>query len=351
MFSLTFELTNLCNRSCIHCLMDKLEQRGSIPLDLAEKIMIEARNLGINKIHITGGEPALYPDLEKFLALASDDGFQFDMVTNGHRFRKRMLPLLTQPKINKNLEKVCFSLDGASVQSHDALRGEGSFKEVIEAATLCRIKDIRFGLKTAITNLNKDELTEIALLGATLGASYIDFIALYPTPRLIREAMIPSPKELERICSWIIESIANSVKINVWTNLLRSPSVVFCCDAFNNITVDFQGNLTFCAAISHFADDGKPARLGRECIADLKKISFKEGIVGHFNLLSELMRERLDDSDRLNHTTYNPCYWCLKRFGKLDWLQTHTESPWASEIINKGEPEDIDLQLHAVPFA
>jgi len=69
-------------------------------------------------------------------------GFTFNLVTNGHRFRENLLPVLSSPDIQEGLTEVCFSLDGARPETHDALRGPGSFREVMEASTLCRLKGI-----------------------------------------------------------------------------------------------------------------------------------------------------------------------------------------------------------------
>jgi MoaA/NifB/PqqE/SkfB family radical SAM enzyme len=334
MFSLCLEPTNLCNRSCLHCLLDKLEPRESISLDLVEKILREARALKIDSIRLTGGEVALYPHLEELIQLIVDYGCRFRLVTNSFRFRERMLPLLTQPKIRRKLDEVCFSLDGARAASHDALRGEGSFKEVMEAAALCRLKEIPMGLKSTVTNFNKGELSELALLGAALGAEYHNFIYLLPTPRLIRENIVPSPEELERIILWIVESLAKAVKTRINIDAYCPPNVVFWCNAFHSPTVDYQGKLIFCCALSHVTDDGRPATMGQEFIADLSQVSLSEGIARHFNLLASLIRQRLKDAENLSPLTYIPCYWCLKYFGKLNWLKNYPESPWAAGVLD-----------------
>ena len=336
MFSLTLEPTNLCNRNCLHCLRDKLEPRESISLELAQRILKEARVLGLDKIHITGGELTLYPDLEELISLIVDDGFRFDLVTNGYLFRERLLPLLAQPKVKKRLDEVCFSLDGATASSHNAIRGGGSFKEVMEAATLCRLKEIPVGFKSIISNLNKNEITEIALLGGTLGAKEHNFISLLPTPRLIKEAIIPSPEELEKKVFWIMEGLAKTVKTKINIDAYCPPAVVFWCDAFHNLSVDHRGNQIFCCTLSHVVDEGKPSTLGQELIADLKEISLREGIARHFDLLAKLMRQRLNETEGLSKATYIPCYWCYKYFGKLIWLDTYPESPWADGILKDG---------------
>jgi len=333
MFSLALEPTNLCNRSCLHCLRDKLEPRESISLDLVERILREAKALGIDKIQLTGGEVALYPHLEELVRMIVDLGFHFNLVTNGFRFREAMLSLLTQPKIKRRLDEVCFSLDGAKAASHDALRGEGSFREVMEAATLCRLKEIPIRLKSIISNSTKGELTELALLGATLGAENHGFISLLPTPRLIREQIIPSPEELEGIVFWIMEGLAKTTRTRIQVEAYCLPTVLFQCNAFRSLTVDHQGNLIFCCTLSHVTDEERPATFGQEFIADLKKVSLREAISGHFNLLARWMGQRVEDADSLSPPKCIPCYWCYNYFGKLDWLKNYPESPWAEGVL------------------
>ena len=334
MFSLCIEPTNLCNRSCLHCVRDKLEPKESISLDLVERILKQAKALRISSIGLTGGEVALYPHLEQLIQTIVDYGFRFNLVTNGFRFRERMLPLLTQPKIKKKLGEVCFSLDGARAISHDALRGKGSFKEVMEAATLCRLKEIPISLKTIISNFNKGEFTELALLGATLGAQNHGFIHPYPTPRLIKERGIPSPDELEGIIFWLMEGLSKTTGTKIHIEGYSSPTVLFQCNAFRSLSVDYEGNLIFCCSLSHVTDERRPSTLGQEFLANLKEVSLSEGISRHFDLLAELMRQRLKDAEKLSPLTYIPCYWCFKYFGKLNWLKNYPESPWAAGVLD-----------------
>ena len=334
MFALCIEPTNLCNRSCLHCIRDKLESRESISLDLAERILKQARALRISSISLTGGEVALYPHLEQLIQTIVDYGFRFKLVTNGFRFQERMLPLLAQPNIKKRLDEVCFSLDSATAVNHDALRGKGSFKEVMEAVTLCRLKDIPMGLKSVISNFNKGELTELALLGATLGAQNHGFVSLLPTPRLIKERIIPSPEELAGIVSWIAGSLAQTIRTNISIGAYSPPAVVFQCNSFHTPTVDYRGNFIFCCNLSHVTNEAQPSALDQEFLANLEEVSLSEGISRHFELLARLMRRRLEDAENLSPLTYIPCYWCFKYFGKFNWLKNYPESPWAAGILD-----------------
>ena len=193
MDGLTIELTNVCNRTCVHCIRDKVDPREFLPLTLAREILGQAKDLGFRTICFTGGEVALYPHLEELIALVVDQGFTFSLVTNGYRFQEKVLPFLRPSRNREKLTAVCFSLDGATPETHDALRGPGSFREVLEAATLCKLANIPFSLKSFISNLNKEELTDLAMLGADLGTQDHGFLHPFPSPRLIREGVIPSP--------------------------------------------------------------------------------------------------------------------------------------------------------------
>ena len=333
MLSLALEPTNLCNRRCLHCDRDKLEPRESISLALADSILSQARALGIGLIHLTGGEVALYPQLEELINMIVNFGLKFDLVTNGLRFQERMLPLLTQPGIKKKLEGVCLSLDSAEAASHDALRGEGSFKEVMAAATLCRLKEIPLSLKSVVTNFNKCELTELALLGATLGATDHGFIFPSPTPALIRERVIPAPEELEKLMALVSGSLARTVRTRICPEGY-GIDVLSTCNAFNTVNVDYLGNLVFCCNLSHVTGDGEPSLMGEEIVADLNEVSLGEGVSRHFYLLARFITARLGDAENLSGLTRNPCYWCQNYFGKLNWLKNYPDSPWADGVRN-----------------
>ena len=47
--------------------------------------------------------------------------------------------------------EVTFSLDGAHEATHDRLRGTGSFRRVMRAASLCVVKELPFSLSMVVT--------------------------------------------------------------------------------------------------------------------------------------------------------------------------------------------------------
>ncbi len=69
-----FYLTEGCNLACRHCwLAPKLDREGTLyptlPVDLFETAIREAKPLGLKAVKLTGGEPLLHP---QFLQLIGD---------------------------------------------------------------------------------------------------------------------------------------------------------------------------------------------------------------------------------------------------------------------------------------
>jgi MoaA/NifB/PqqE/SkfB family radical SAM enzyme len=334
MATLLLEPTNLCNRQCRHCMRNKADPPESMPLELAREILQQAKALGIANVSLTGGEVALYPYLEDLLTLIADMSFKFDFITNGFRFRERLLPLITNnSRVRRSFKKVDFSLDGFGPESHDRLRGEGSFEEVQNAVGCCKDRGLPFAFKTVVTTLNQGELIGLALDGARLGAQNHRFSCLFPTPALIREGLIPSAPIVERAMQ-DVEGWAKSIRGNLSVNKLPAGALGLApCSIRRDLTVDHLGNLIFCCDLSHCtAGDGKPTTFGEEFLADLKEVPLREGIKRHFRLAAKLMAARLDDMENFSWLTQRTCFWCLKYFGKFDWLKDFPDSPWAAGV-------------------
>jgi len=63
------------------------------------------------------------------------------------------------------------------------IRGTGSFKESDGSCDTVPSEKYPFGLKSIVSNINKNELDDLVILGATMGRNHHNFIALLPTPR------------------------------------------------------------------------------------------------------------------------------------------------------------------------
>jgi|UniRef100_A0A7C3SJX8 MoaA/NifB/PqqE/SkfB family radical SAM enzyme len=335
MFSLVFSVTNACNRRCRHCFINRADPPGFLPLELAADILSQARPLGLQRVHLTGGEPGVYPHLEGLIRLVVDHDLSFTLVTNGHRFRERLLPLLREAAVKPRLEHISFSLDGSFPAIHEALRGEGSFQEVLEGVHLCRSLGLPLNLKSVINNNNLDDLTDLALLGAALQARQHQFICPHPTPALIRGKIMPSPQKLMEVGRWLRTSLAPYVKGEIVIENQPGEVPVFSyCDAWQSPTVDHEGNLFVCCNLCSLSTgEEEPSVFGPERLADLKETPFSEGLKRQFRLWAEIMAARVEEFPRLSGSDHCLCYWCLRRLGKLYWLKEFPDSPWAAAVL------------------
>lgn len=337
MDGLSIELTNACNRRCLHCFRNKEDLPEFLSLSLAREVLGQAQVLGFRTVCFTGGEVALYPYLEELLAMVVEHGFTFSLVTNGHRFRDNLLPLLSAPNIREKLSVVCLSLDGATPESHDALRGPASFREVVEAATLCQDKGLPLSLKSVITNFNKEELTDLAFFGATLEARDHGFLHPFPSPRSIREGVIPPPEEVREIMEWIAGTLTKAMRTRILIEGFGPQATLFSCPNIQQcVHLDYQGNQILCCNLSHSTrEEGQASVFGREWLGDLKEMPLWEGLIRHYHGVAQLMEARVRDMDNLADLTFIPCYWCARHFGKLDWLRDFPESPWSYDVFEE----------------
>lgn len=339
-------ITNVCNLDCIHCLRDKVEPKVSISLDLFKKIIDQIAELGIKRVSLTGGEPSLHPNFGNLLTYLAEKEVEFNFVTNGWEFKERVLPILLEPTVKRYLQSICFSIDGASAKTHDTLRDKGSFREVIKAANLCRLRGIPISIKTVLTNINKNEVMEIALLGASLKTTKHQFIALTPTPRAIAEGIIPHSLEMKEIFSFITGTLMPAMKtqINIEGAWGLSPPV-FTCNAYLQIyDIDYLGNLLFCCNLSHVRNGDKPSEIGREFLADLKSESLEKGIAEHYQVLAQFTKDRLKDALGGYSLPRFPCWWCLQYFDKVDWLENYPESEFYQLVKEKQNGQYVGNQ-------
>jgi hypothetical protein len=332
---IVLEPTNQCNRSCRHCFRNKADPPGFLHLEIADAVLGQAKDLGFKKVCLTGGEVALYPHLGDLLHLIVDHGFDLTLVTNGYRFPQYLLPLLLEPRVKERLASVCFSLDGVRAKTHDGLRGPKSFREVWEGMNLCRNHRLPLSLKSVITTANRGELTELALLGARLGAAEHGFQYPLPTPAFIRGGLLPAPQEVKDTIRWIRTNLMGVTRnqISVEGHSMKGL-ILDCGHLVDYLNVDCEGNLIFCCTLSHATvGDGIPTSFGGELVADLKEVSLKEAIIRQFRMAAEVIAARLNGGENPEALSETPCIWCLSYFGKLGWLKDFPNSPWKSWLM------------------
>ena len=83
--SLRISLTQKCNLKCPYCHKEgQADSEKEISLAEIDKLAVAARNLGIDRVKLTGGEPLLRKDVVEIVSALKKRGFSdISMVTNG----------------------------------------------------------------------------------------------------------------------------------------------------------------------------------------------------------------------------------------------------------------------------
>ncbi|MBV9802838.1 MAG: mycofactocin radical SAM maturase [Solirubrobacterales bacterium] len=155
---LTWELTYACNLACVHCLSSS-GRRDPRELSTAECMAVidELERMQVFYVNIGGGEPTVRRDFWELVdyAVAHHVGVKFS--TNGSRITaERAVKLAGSDYVD-----VQISLDGATAEVNDAIRGPGSYATAITAME--RLADAGFEgfkLSVVITRENVSQLDE-----------------------------------------------------------------------------------------------------------------------------------------------------------------------------------------------
>ena len=168
-----------------------------------------------------GGEPFVYPNLLELLSIAKAHGLWGMITTNG---------TLISPSQRRQLceigwDEIHFSLDGATAETHDLLRGRmGTFRKLIQTICGFRVyKKTHSSIKPklvfhwVITNKNLEEIPLALALAEVHGVDRIDFdslIAYKPE----QQKLALSEQERHRLQT-IAQSICSSQPQSVQHNL------------------------------------------------------------------------------------------------------------------------------------
>lgn len=344
MLQLGVETTNRCNLKCLHCLRDKSVAPADLPLTLFSKIVKKAKAYGMLNIAFTGGEPTLHPAFSDMVAITRKENLSFLVVTNGWNFKK-IYPLFLDNKAVSPL-RIVFSLDGAKRQTHDTIRGAGSFDRVIQAMVICKEKKIPFAIQMVIAAINKNEMENMGVLASALNCAKLLFVPPFPTLNFIKNNLMISPheygditKKTAKLKSYLRIPIQSAAQEVHFGGARLGGDYLFNCCMLNGhfLNVDCRGNLTFCCNLSTFAE----TRDNREdIIGSLKKESFeilykkflKKLYAFHEDRVDNVQQGKAYDMEKSGFA----CLYCLRYFKKLNWAKKlPRNNPWYQYVAMK----------------
>ncbi len=214
-----------CNLDCAFC--DTTDRHrppmNELTLDEWTRIIKEFAEMGGQQLFVLGGgEPFIYPNLVQLMNLAKSLGLWGMLTTNGtlisHKDRTRLIKM--------GWDEIHISLDGASAETHDTLRGKkGTFRKIVKLACGIRVQKLnslnastKVVFHWVLTNQNYTEIIEGIHLAHSLGVSRIDFDGLiaYRPEQKVLELDDTQRKELQKIA---LRGLSLAKEFNIQTTL------------------------------------------------------------------------------------------------------------------------------------
>lgn len=324
---LSVELANICNLHCSYCFRaeDNLYSSRAefFPVELLRRVIGEARDVAnVTKINFTGGEPTLHPGFAATLETVAAAGMTSSFVTNGWHF-ERVWPALAANRAS--VSHVAFSLDGITRETHDHWRGNGSFDRLVRAFSRCYMSNLPFAIKVTVRRDLVDQLEQIAIFAARMGAAALNFVHVMPTSSSLADACALNLDE-QRMVEEEIAILARIFKMNIGVDVgyynideERAPCSPL---AGTSMNVDYRGRLTLCCNLSGF----RGAAEETDVVADLNVESFASAFAKLKEVASAQLKKRKDALAGLRAQgvtpdlfTGSPCLFCLQSFGKMPW--------------------------------
>lgn len=167
---LWLQINNACNLTCMHCLVSSGPGGApGIDPEALVRLVDRAKQLGMERLYVTGGEPFLRKDLFDLAKRATQThGAEMIVLTNATVFSgavKKGLESLDRSRV-----KFQVSIDGARPETNDPIRGAGTFVKALDGAKILADMGFDVSLTTVTTEENLSELVEIPALVKRVGA-------------------------------------------------------------------------------------------------------------------------------------------------------------------------------------
>lgn len=244
---LMVEPTNYCNLSCPLCPTGK----GTIGapkgfMDLKKyKSLIDELSPQLKEIELWGfGEPMMHKDLHEMINYASRRKIHTKISTNGHFFRSRKD---AERIVDSGLDAIKFSLDGASQETFEVFRKNGSFEAVVKGIRLInkckklrKTRKPRLTLQFIVMKHNEHEIDKIKELAKQLRMRLrLKPVSTDDTPS--GSAFLPSDDRYSRYKYGMIRSASTA----------RTQQPKLCPFPFSWAHVNWDGSVVPCCKDHH----------------------------------------------------------------------------------------------------
>ncbi|WP_330343134.1 mycofactocin radical SAM maturase [Streptomyces sp. NBC_00557] len=200
---LTWELTYACNLACVHCLSSSgRRDPGELTTAECKAVIDELERMQVFYVNIGGGEPTVRPDFWELVEYATDHHVGVKFSTNG----VRITPERARRLAASDYVDVQISLDGATAEVNDAVRGPGSYDTAMAAMRHLADAGMRdFKLSVVVTRHNAGQLDDFKAIADAHGAQ-LRITRLRPSGRGadVWDELHPTAGQQRALYEWLL---------------------------------------------------------------------------------------------------------------------------------------------------
>ena len=254
---LRISVTQRCNFRCKYCMPKtpfSWEPRENLlsfeELFLFVKVCLDE---GVKKIRITGGEPLLRKDLDKFIAMINQHNPEVDLAITTNGF---MLKHYAKALKNAGLKRINMSLDSLNPKKAKFIAQKSILHEVLAGLDAALEAGLKVKLNTvALRGVNDDEIVSLLEFARSMNCQirFIEYMEnIYATGEL------KGMKSAE-----ILDVIAQKYRFKAAEKIQTGPASIYCledgytfgvidphkhdfCESCNRIRLTAEGHLIPC---------------------------------------------------------------------------------------------------------
>ncbi|MBB4931200.1 mycofactocin radical SAM maturase [Lipingzhangella halophila] len=200
---LTWELTYACNLSCVHCLSSSgRRDPRELSTEECKAVIDELERMQVFYVNIGGGEPTVRPDFWELVDYATEHNVGVKFSTNG----VTITPEVAERLAKSDYVDVQISLDGATAEVNDAIRGPGSHDTAVRAMENLAAAGFRgFKISVVATRGNIGQLDEFKAIADHYQAQ-LRLTRLRPAGRGadVWDELHPTQEQQRQLYDWLL---------------------------------------------------------------------------------------------------------------------------------------------------
>lgn len=283
------EITNGCNLRCRHCnvlVKRGLSHKDDLTTNQCLNLIDQLKDLGVVMLIVTGGEPFFRKDFLKIVKHAKSKNMCLYIHSNGLLIKDTDIKLLKNI-LHPKLDTIQISLDGATKETNEKIRGKNTFDKTINIMYKLIQADINVFVNFTPIKENFFELPKIFKLCESLGVSQF-LCGKFQVNDPVHLSLVSPEYEMLKAISETIDLAKDSrTKFSFEYNLSiidmtcslfaekyldkfvpsNSDKILKCTDDLNRISISYNGKVGICT---------KACNCPEFSLGDIKKNSLKD---------------------------------------------------------------------------